>query len=111
MRAGLHWYPSHSHDLAMQVAAMPLCLGNFNIHILPLVFGGHCRIHCAICVSIRVRICKAHLRIYGVFSLDCVIQTLLLMTGQCFVNEAVSPKMLDMMRHMTEEPGSAPQVC
>jgi hypothetical protein len=24
----------------MQVAAMPLCLGNFNIHILPLVFGG-----------------------------------------------------------------------
>eukprot|EP00435_Cladocopium_sp_Y103_P050464 s171_g15.t1 len=62
---GLHWYPSHSHDLAMQVAAMPL--------------------------------------IYGVFALDCVIQTLLLMTGQCFVNEAVSPKMLDMMRHMTEE--------
>ena len=30
------------------------------------------------------------------------------MTGQCFVNEAVSPKMLDMMRHMTEEPGGAP---
>ena len=53
--------------------------------------------------SIRT-IGRAHLRIYGVFALDCVIQTLLLMTGQCFVNEAVSPKMLDMMRHMTEEP-------
>ena len=43
------------------------------------------------------------LRIYGVFSLDCVIQTLRLMTGRCFVDEAVSPKMLDMMRHLTEE--------
>lgn len=42
-------------------------------------------------------------RIYGVFSLDCVIQTLRLMTGRCFVDEAVSPKMLDMMRHLTEE--------
>ena len=25
--SGLQWYPSHSHDLAMQVAAMPLSLG------------------------------------------------------------------------------------
>ncbi|CAK9042860.1 unnamed protein product [Durusdinium trenchii] len=76
---GLHWYPSHSHDLAMQVVAMPL--------------------------------------IYGVFSLDCVIQTLLLMTGQASFGDKEQEhglglgrtpsseflKTLDLMRHLTEE--------
>ncbi|CAJ1386796.1 unnamed protein product, partial [Effrenium voratum] len=61
----LRWYPSHSHDLAMQVATMPL--------------------------------------IYGVFAFDCVIQTLVLMTGCAFMEGAVSDNVLEMTRHLTQE--------
>ena len=59
----------------------------------------------------------SRLRIYGVFSLDCVIQTLLLMTGQASFGDKEQEhglglgrtpsseflKTLDLMRHLTEE--------
>ena len=41
------------------------------------------------------------LRIYGVFSLDCVVQTLRMMTGAAW-DEPLSPKQLELQRHITE---------